>query len=205
LLIDPDAVVAMLSALTGRQIDTPPRFTGQTDFRKPVARRLRELGARFASRSHEAAAIPLIVAEMEQDAVMLFLFANDHDHSHLLCDDPPASAPWQVRRAEDHIEANWTRPIAIEALSALCGCSARSLFHQFRRSRGYSPMEFLRHVRLHRARAMLARPQETTSVTDVAFACGFGNLGHFSKYFRDEFGEKPSDVLMRARRPLAGN
>lgn len=199
-LIDPDAVTAMLTALTGQRVDDPPRFAGVTDFRIPVARQLRDLGAEFARRSHQAAAIPLIISEMEQRAIVLFLFANDHDHSHLLNAQPPAAAPWQVRRAEDHIEANWNLPIAVEALSELCGCSARSLFHQFKRSRGYTPMEFLRHVRLHRAHAMLSRPDDSTSVTDVAFACGFGNLGHFSKYFRDGFGEKPSDVLVRARR-----
>lgn len=203
-LIEPDAVVAKLAALTGHRIASPPRFVGMTDFRKPVARQLRELGAQFARRSHEAAAIPLIISEMEQRAIVLFLFANDHDYSHLLNARPPAVAPWQVRRAEEHIEANWNRPIAIESLSELCGCSIRSLFHHFRRSRGYSPMEFLRHVRLHRARVMLSRPEEATSVTDVAFACGFGNLGHFSKYFRDEFGEKPSDLLARARRLPSG-
>lgn len=199
-LIDPDAVVATLAALTGRDVGSAPHFTGMTDFRKPVARHLREIGSQLARRSHEAAAIPLIISELEQRAIMLFLFANDHDYSHLLEAAPPAAASWQVRRAEDHIEANWNRPIAVEALSRLCGCSVRSLFHQFRRSRGYSPMEFLRHVRLHRARMMLSRPDDTTSVTDVAFACGFGNLGHFSKYFRDAFGEKPSEMLSHARR-----
>jgi AraC-like DNA-binding protein len=198
-LIDPDAVITMLAALTGRRVDAPPRFTGVTNFQTPAALRLRELAAQFASRSDDAGAIPLIISELEQRTIVLFLFANNHDHSHFLDTDPPAAAPWQVRRAEDHIEANWHRPIAVEALSALCGCSVRSLFHQFRRSRGYSPMEFLRHVRLHRARVMLSRPDETTSVTDVAFGCGFGNLGHFSQYFRDAFGEKPSEVLTRAR------
>ncbi|MGV3634133.1 MAG: AraC family transcriptional regulator, partial [Pseudorhodoplanes sp.] len=189
-LIDPDAVVATLAALTGRPVASLPRFAGMTDFRKPAARQLRELGAQFVMRSEEAAATPLIISEMEQRAIVLFLLANDHDYSHCLNAEPPAPAPWQVRRAEDHIEANWNRPVAIGTLSELCGCSVRSLFHHFRRSRGYSPMEFLRHVRLHRAQIMLARPDETTSVTDVALTCGFGNLGHFSQYFRDAFGEK---------------
>lgn len=199
-LIDPDAVMATLAALTGRRGGSAPNFTGMTDFRRPAARQLRELGTQFVRRSEEFAAVPLIISEMQQRAIVLFLFANDHDHSHLLNAEPPSAAPWQVKRAEDHIEANWDRPIAIQILSEICGCSVRSLFHQFRRSRGYSPMEFLRHVRLHRARTMLSRPEAATSVTDVAFACGFGNLGHFSKYFRDEFGEKPSETLALARR-----
>jgi AraC-like DNA-binding protein len=203
-LIDPEAVVSTFSALTGVRIDAPPRFTGTTDFRKAAAKRLRELAAQFAQRCDEVAAVPLIMAELEQRAIVLFLLANDHDHSHLLDIEPPAAAPWQVRRAEDHIEANWNRPISIEVLSELCECSVRSLFHQFRRSRGYSPMEFLRNVRLHRARLMLSRPEKVTTVTEVAFACGFGNLGHFSKYFREEFGEKPSELLGTARRGASG-
>jgi AraC-like DNA-binding protein len=204
LLIDPDAVMSMLAGLTGRRIDSPPRFAGVTDFRVPAARQLHQLCTQLARRCDEAHAIPLVIADMEQRAIALFLFANAHDHSHLLAAEPPAAASWQVRRAEDHIEANWNRPIAIESLSELCGCSARSLFQQFRKSRGYSPMTFLRHVRLHRARMMLSRPDEATSVTDVALACGFGNLGHFSIYFRSAFGEKPSDVLTRARRRTSG-
>ncbi|MGD9920567.1 MAG: AraC family transcriptional regulator [Pseudorhodoplanes sp.] len=199
-LIEPEAVVAKLTALTGRRLDAPPRFTGETNFRTPAAQRLRKLATQFASRSGDAGAIPLIISELEQRTIVLFLFANSHDHSHWLDTDPPPAAPWQVRRTEDYIEAHWDRPIAIEALSDLCGCSVRSLFHHFRRSRGYSPMEFQRHVRLHRAHALLSRPDEATSVTRIAFGCGFGNLGHFSTYFREAFGEKPSEVLARARR-----
>jgi len=40
------------------------------------------------------------------------------------------------------------------------------------------------------------------SVTDVAYACGFGNLGHFAKYFRAKFGETPSAVLSRSKNRL---
>jgi transcriptional regulator GlxA family with amidase domain len=39
-----------------------------------------------------------------------------------------------------------------------------------------------------------------TTVTDVAFACGFGNLGHFAIYYRRQFGETPSATLRRARK-----
>jgi len=33
----------------------------------------------------------------------------------------------------------------------------------------------------------------------VAFNCGFGNLGHFAREYREAFGELPSETLARAR------
>jgi transcriptional regulator GlxA family with amidase domain len=36
-------------------------------------------------------------------------------------------------------------------------------------------------------------------VTDVAFACGFSNLGHFAKGYYTQFGERPSATLNAAR------
>jgi transcriptional regulator GlxA family with amidase domain len=58
-------------------------------------------------------------------------------------------------------------------------------------------MEFVKDVRLKRANAILATG--TTSVSDVALACGFGNFGHFSNYYKTKFGELPSQTLKRAR------
>jgi AraC-like DNA-binding protein len=76
--------------------------------------------------------------------------------------------------------------------------SARSLFRQFKRDRGQSPMAFLKDVRLRNARNMLARTDGTPSVTEVAVACGFSNLvGHFATDYFQRFSERPSDTLKR--------
>ena len=199
LLIAPDAVVSKLTAITGRPIGHPPRMSGETDLRKPEAARLRELTIRLTRRTFYGAPAPLFVSDMEQRAILLFLLANDHDYRNEFDAEPPQIASWQVQRAEEFIESNWDRHISIEMLSAVSGCSFRSLFHQFKLGRGYTPMQFARHVRLQRAKQMLSQPDETTSVTEVALTCGFGNLGHFSGYYREEFGELPSKTLERGR------
>ena len=117
---------------------------------------------------------------------------DDHDGSL----DTVTSS--QVRRAEAYVEANWEQPLSIEALAHVTGVSARTLFHSFRKSRGYSPMDFVKRIRLNHARRMLQDTRNATSVTDVAFTCGFGNLGHFSGYYRRAFGETPSATLRHA-------
>jgi transcriptional regulator GlxA family with amidase domain len=127
------------------------------------------------------------------------LLASVSNYSGLLHGEPVAAAPWQVRRAEQFIEANWDQPITIEMLVAATNVSARSLFSSFKAGRGYSPMDFVKRVRLGRARQKLSRPYAETSVSAVAFECGFGNPGHFARDYRHHFGERPSETLRRGR------
>ena len=60
-------------------------------------------------------------------------------------------------------------------------------------------MVFVKQVRLRHARRMLMMPNENTSVTSVAFDCGFTNLGHFAKDYSRCFGELPSETLNRSK------
>ncbi|MCB1274166.1 MAG: AraC family transcriptional regulator [Leucobacter sp.] len=61
---------------------------------------------------------------------------------------------------------------------------------------GISLGDALRRSRLRLARAMLldADPAHTT-VTDVAYRCGFRHLGRFSVEYHKHFSEKPSETL----------
>lgn len=110
-----------------------------------------------------------------------------------------AGVPWQVRRAEAYIEANWDQRMSADDIAASAGTSQRNLFRTFQQSRGYSPMEFARLSRLRHAQVMLKLPDAMTTVSGVAVACGFENLGQFSRAYRRAFGETPSQVLSRAK------
>ena len=77
--------------------------------------------------------------------------------------------------------------------------SSRSLFKSFRAARGYTPMTFAKMIRLKHARQLLGSGDSKASVAGVAFTCGFGNLGHFARDYREAFGELPSQTLARAR------
>jgi AraC-like DNA-binding protein len=137
------------------------------------------------------------LVELEQALIVAFLCNNPHNYSVLLETRPHPAASWQVRRAEEYIEAHWDQPITIEDLARETSSSSRSLFRQFRNSRGQTPMGFLKDVRLRHARDMLERSELSPSVTEIAMACGFGNLGHFATDYFRRFGERPSDTLKR--------
>lgn len=201
LKIEADALAAKLGAMIGTPPTAPLSVHFDPGFRHPAARRLHGLlGFLVGQLSSERQAIPLTaLVEMEQGLMTSFLTGNRHNYSHLLEGRTASAAPWQVKRVEEYVEAHWDQPITIEMLAAVTGASGRSLFHSFRQSRGYSPMVFLREVRLRQAWLILNANAAGTSVTDTAFACGFGNLGHFASYFRTKFGEAPSAVLSRAK------
>ena len=134
---------------------------------------------------------------------MSFLHANTHNFSRLLERGGRRVTPWQVRRAEEFIEVNWQRPLTLRMIAEATGVSARSLFKAFRGARGCSPTEYVKRVRLKQARQMLTSPTQHTSVTAVAFACGFDNPGHFSGNYRLAFGELPSQTLTKVKGPIA--
>jgi transcriptional regulator GlxA family with amidase domain len=179
-------------------------FEVDPQFRHPATLRLRRLTSFLIEKlSSNHQGIPVVaLVEIEQALMMWFLVGNRHNYSHFLEGRPRFAAPWQVKRAEEYIEANWEQPLTVERLAAATGASARSLFHAFKQSRGYSPMAFLRQVRLQRAWLMLNAADRGVSVTEVAYACGFSNLGHFAGYFRAKFGETPSAVLLRSKNRL---
>jgi AraC-like DNA-binding protein len=202
LRIDPGAFERKLASLLGARPNGKLEFASAVNRNSPRFQQLWRL-IRFFSEQLDATSDQLpapVLRELEQTVLVAFLSANRHTFSHLLEREPSDTVPAHVRRAEEFIEAQWDQAIGIESLVEATGVGARTIFKAFQQTRGYSPMAFARMVRLKHAREMLAAPDAETSVTLVAFACGFGNLGHFARDYRRAFGERPSETLARATR-----
>jgi AraC-like DNA-binding protein len=199
--IRPGALSNTLSTLTGSPAILPLKLDRSNYESRPESPLLRGLVALMIEEldSEGADLSPLVLAELEQAILVAFLCGVGHNYSHLLDAHPSSTAPWQVRRVEEYIEANWDQPISIEGLAIVANASARSIFNSFREFRGHSPSNFVKQVRLRHAREMLNGPSGETSVTTVAFDCGFGNLGHFSKDYQQAYGETPSATLSRSK------
>lgn len=71
----------------------------------------------------------------------------------------------------------------------------RSLFYRD----GAAFTDFVRSERLERAHAMLSDPQRAQSrISEIAYSCGFGDLSHFNKCFRQRFGMSPTEARAAA-------
>lgn len=139
-----------------------------------------------------------VLAELENAVIVAFLCATRHNFSRLVTRDTDDTTPAGIRLVEDFIHAHCGEAITVEQLAAVGGVSVRTLHYGFLRHRGYSPYQFVKRVRLERARELLKHPGARTSVSAVALSCGFMNLGHFARDYRLAFGALPSAELARA-------
>jgi len=137
--------------------------------------------------------------EYEEFLLSALLRAWPHGRSVQL-ETPVSVAPRSVKRVVDHIEAHADRPLTAAELVQVSGVGTSALYEAFQRHRGCSPLAYLRRVRLERVRADLARPEAMETVTTVAMKWGFSHFGRFSGYYRQAFGESPSETLRRGRR-----
>lgn len=206
LRLDQNSLQQKLTALLGGKPREALEFDCASNLNHPRIQSLwqliRFLAGQLDSTSTELS--PLVIRELEQAILVSFLCANRNTFSHLLDQDAKESAlsGATVRRVEEYIEAHWNEAVNIETLVDMTGVRARAIFKAFQQGRGYSPIAFARMVRLKRARDKLSAADPDTSVTGVAFSCGFANVGNFARYFREAFGEYPSETLSRAKRWL---
>ena len=105
--------------------------------------------------------------------------------------------PRDLKKALDRLEADPGRIWNVDELAVACGMARRTLYKHFSRFLNRTPMEFLRELRLDRARQELLRARPGTSVTDVATRYGFTHLGRFATFYRARHGESPSATLRR--------
>ncbi len=201
LRIEQSAIERKLAALLGARPRRPIEFSSALPDNQPHYDSFKNLIAFTAKQLVSTSSNPpvLMLRELEQALIVAFLETVPHSYSEALQRQPAHISATHVRRVEDYIDAHWRTPLTVEDLSRVTGVSVRSIFHAFKRARGYTPLSYVKTVRLRNAHLFLTSPNEATTVTAVAYACGFSNLGHFASDYRHTFGELPSVTLGRAR------
>jgi hypothetical protein len=116
LVMNAPALADKLGALSGAAIKYPLSFDPVPDDRTPAAKALREHFFFLVDQlSTSAASLPkFVLTEFEQTLMVMFLHASRHNYSHLMEQSALGAAPWQVRRAEEYIEASWQQAITLE-------------------------------------------------------------------------------------------
>ncbi len=88
------------------------------------------------------------------------------------------------------MEANIEDPLSLDEVARLVGVSRRQIERLFKRHIGKVPARYYLELRLARAQQLLS--QTTMSIVDVATACGFQSLPHFSRCYRSHHGRNPT-------------
>ncbi len=138
------------------------------------------------------------LGEIESRLISLLLQAQPHNYRRLLNRRSDAGT-WQIRAAEEFMQANAHLPISLGDVCRAAGVNARTLQDSFQKKRGGTPMAFLRRVRMDEVRRALLEPEENTSVSAEAARWGFLHFGRFSRGYKVRFGELPSATLRRTK------
>jgi len=78
----------------------------------------------------------------------------------------------------------------VQSLSSQLSISTTQLYRKLKTLTGYSPVEFIRVIKLQKAYNLLNERKNT--VKEVCYLCGFNNLSYFIKCFREQFGITPA-------------
>ncbi len=81
---------------------------------------------------------------------------------------------------------------SVAGLARHCAVSRERIHRVLKEWIGMAPGDYLRAVRLHRAKQMLL---DGEPVAFVAAECGFADQAHFTRWFRRTFGYTPGDLI----------
>jgi AraC-like DNA-binding protein len=110
----------------------------------------------------------------------------------------PAGRARIVHRAREFIRENLAAPISLDAIAAAAGTSRRTLSRAFHEILEDTPGTYVRRLRLHRIRRELVSKAAagcTVSISMIAASWGIREPGRMSGWYRELFGERPSETL----------
>lgn len=98
-------------------------------------------------------------------------------------------APWQMRTVRKHIEDRIEGPVRVGDLAKLVSLSASYFSRAFRDSFGELPHAYIVRMRIERAQAMMLTT--SSSLSQIAYACGLVDQAHLCRCFRQATGTTP--------------
>lgn len=191
---DSDTVFSYATKLNGSELYTERQTNFSLSFMNPAGYHLFRVLACTCSEIHSGNIYKSEIAlkEMEDNVITAFIIALQE------MNNDACATPAQLRRAEEYLAANLSRPVTRAELAEHAGASIRTLSRGFMKRHNVGPMTFLKGRRLDAVyRMLLYANADTTYVTNVALSFGFTHLGNFALDYKKAFGESPSTTLRK--------
>lgn len=173
-----DLVADILADAQGRRAGLP-LFTEPVVDDGPLAGRLRRLNARLLDGATRLEA---------QELVMGAVVAMVQRYATQPAAAPTPSGSGAPSRVRDLLQDRFAEDLSADDLARAVGLTRFQLYRQFRERYGVAPSAYLRQVRLREARRRLAAG---AAIAEVAFATGFADQSHLTRWFRRTYGITP--------------
>jgi AraC-like DNA-binding protein len=134
----------------------------------------------------------------EERSTQLMVDGNQQLLIKLIELDPKTSLKrdWYIERIRRILEEDLFDPdFSIDVLSQKMNTSNLQLYRNIKKLTGYTAVEFIRILRLHRAYFLLT--QEAITITDACYQSGFNNVSYFIKCFKLIFGHTPTNFATK--------
>lgn len=106
-----------------------------------------------------------------------------------------------IARVQDYLRTHLATPVNLSALAALAGYSTSHFSAQFRTVSGFSVTEYVKRLRMARARQLLITSDH--SVAEIAAAVGYADPFYFSRHFTAVNGINPREFRRRDKQENA--
>lgn len=196
--IDAGFLDRVATEAVGTELPGPVRFDPRVDVTAPKGRHLRRLSLAIAQGIDRGfldfTRQDLGQISVERDITLALLEAQPSNVSHLIQRADMANAAHYVRRAVDFIQAALQDALTLDDIAAAAQVHPRTLQTAFKHHMGCTPMQYLRDIRLDKARYYLLQRQRRLHVGQIAYDCGYAHLGRFSRDYRARFGQTPRET-----------
>ena len=133
-----------------------------------------------------------VSTHFERALASLLIHAIPHNYLEGLQQSSSKPRPHYVKRALAYMHDQLCHPITMIEVAQAAGVSIRSLQWSFRHYLQITPTMYLRNQRLELARQKIQ--QSDSHITDIALECGFTHPSKFSGYYKQRFGELPTET-----------
>jgi AraC-like DNA-binding protein len=103
----------------------------------------------------------------------------------------------QITRVLKRLHAEYSNKLDIRSLAAEANMSPSTFHHNFKAVTAVSPLQYLKSVRLHKARMLIA--QDGLNAGVAAAKVGYESPSQFSREFKRFFGNSPANEIPRMR------
>jgi AraC-like DNA-binding protein len=95
----------------------------------------------------------------------------------------------RISRVLDHLHRDYARPIDVESLARQAKMSSSTFYSKFKAVTAMSPLQYLKSIRLGKARLLMV--QDGCTASAAAFAVGYESAPQFSREYKRQFGVTP--------------
>jgi AraC-like DNA-binding protein len=109
----------------------------------------------------------------------------------------------RIARVLKHVHTDYAEPLSVESMAKRACMSVASFHHNFKLVTACSPLQYLKRIRLDRARRLMAHDGYNAST--AARAVGYESPSQFSREFKRLFGLTPVEEAEQTRARLVAD